>query len=228
MILVAGDTHGDIDYRKLDNHKVRSQFGRLPDYLIVAGDFGVPWSNNEEDPTDLFMKKWYEDKPYEIIVVLGNHDNYSRIEKMPQEVYHGARVKRYTSNIVFVEKNQILELENKIIYCFGGADSIDKEYRTLNESWWPQEQSTYADFLEMKNFIFRSYNISVDYVITHTAPEHVVAEMGREDRLNDSTSKLLTYVDLHLKFKHWYFGHMHEDVTIKDKYTCLYEILIRI
>lgn len=226
MILVTADTHGEIEFRKLDNSRIKKDFGELPDYLIVAGDFGVPWSNDEENKTDLYMKKWYEGKSYDIIVIPGNHENYSRIEKMPREIYHGAWARRYGKNIVFVEKNQILELEDKKIYCFGGADSTDKEFRVMFESWWPQEQATYADFLQMEKLLKRlgrNNNPAVDYVITHTCPTKITRALYHKERRNDSTSKVLDYLDAHLEFKHWYFGHMHEDKTLQEKYTCVYD-----
>ncbi len=222
MILTCGDTHGDIDYRKLSNHLVVREFGRLPDFVIQLGDFGVPWSNNPNDKTDIYMKKWYEEKPYDVVVVPGNHCNYSRIEQMPREIYHGAWVRRYSKNIVFVERNQIMMLENESFYFFGGADSTDKETRVLYQSWWPQESCTYQDFVDAKELLKRV--ASVDYIITHTAPEKVIAEMGYDERL-DGTSKLLTYIDENLDCTHWYFGHMHKDQTYFDKYTCQYRNL---
>ncbi len=219
MILTVGDTHGEHDYRKLSNHLIVREFGRLPDFVIQLGDFGVPWSNNSEDKTDRYLRNWYGEKPYDVIVIPGNHENYDRIEQLPVEIYYGAKVRRYSKNIVFVERNQILEIEDKTFYCFGGADSTDKEGRVLYKDWWPQEACTYKDFLDAKELFQRVS--SVDYVVTHTAPEKVIAEMGYDERL-DGISKLLTYVDETLKFKHWYFGHMHKDKTYFDKYTCQY------
>jgi len=225
MILATADLHGQHDFRKLDNHRIVSDFGRLPEFVFVAGDFGVPWSNNPEDRQDLYMKKWYEEKPYDLIVIPGNHSNYNRIEMMPREMYHGGWARRYGKNIVFIEKNQILEVEGKTFYCFGGADSTDKEGRVMFESWWPQEQATYADFIEMASLLDRLDNNrkEVDYVITHTCPTKIVKALYRNDRFNDSTSKILDYLDGQIKFKHWYFGHMHEDKTLQEKYTCLYD-----
>ncbi|NTW91314.1 MAG: hypothetical protein HGA35_05240, partial [Erysipelotrichaceae bacterium] len=179
MILITADCHGDIDFRKLDNHAIKSAYERLPEYVIVAGDFGVPWSNNETNSQDIFMKKWYEEKPYDIIVIPGNHENYARIEAMPREMYHGAWVHRYGKNIIFVEKNQIIEVEGKTFYCLGGADSTDKERRVLFQSWWPQEEATYADYTAM---IEKIDNVKeVDYIIAHTAPTKIVLAMLRRD-----------------------------------------------
>jgi predicted phosphodiesterase len=219
MILTVGDTHGDIDYRKLSNHLVVREFGRLPDFIIQLGDFAVPWSNNPEDSQDRYLRDWYGEKPYDIVVVPGNHECYTRIEKMPREIYHGAWVRRYSKNIVYAERNQILTIEDKTFYCFGGADSTDKQSRVLYQTWWPQEACTYQDFTDAKDLFKRVK--SVDYVVTHTAPEKIIAEFNYPERM-DGTSKLLTYVDENLEFKHWYFGHMHADKTYQEKYTCQY------
>jgi len=225
MIIVTADLHGHIDYRKLDNKRMKKSFGRLPDFVIVAGDFGVPWSNNLDDPQDIYMKKWYEAKPYDVVVVPGNHCNYSRIEALPVETYHGAKARRFGKNIVFIEKNQILELEGKTFYCFGGADSTDIEFRTLFLDYFPQEQATYADFLEMQEVLQKVQK--VDYIIAHTAPTEIVERMHRDDRLNDSTSKVLDYLVENLDFNRFYFGHMHEEFTY-GKYRCIYDDLVEI
>lgn len=223
MVIVSGDTHGNLDFRKLDNDKVKKQFGVFPSYVIITGDFGVPWSNAENDNQDTYMRKWYEEKPYDIIVVCGNHDNYNRIEAMPSEIYHRAKVRRYTKNIVFVEKNQILELEGKTFYCFGGADSTDMQFRTAFVSWWPQERCSNADLAEMRRVLKNTKE--VDYIIAHTAPTEIVAKMHRNDRITDVTSMALSQLVEKLKFKMFYFGHMHEDKIIDEKYRCLYNDL---
>jgi hypothetical protein len=226
MILIAGDTHGKYDIRKLNNKNLRNSFDNLPSYLIITGDFGCPWSNDEKDPEDNYLKKWYGNKPYEVIVIPGNHENYNRIQAIPKELYHGAWCHRYSKNIVIIDKNQIMELEENTFFCFGGADSIDKDGRIPFISWWPQEQATYDDFVTMKELIDRVRK--VDYVITHTAPAKIIKEMGINDRINDATAKILDYLDDNLKFTHWYFGHMHDDVTLFNKYTCLYNIVKQI
>lgn len=214
MILTCGDTHGDFDYRKLNNHTIVSRFGTLPNYLIIAGDFGVPWSNDPSNAQDLYMKKWYESKPYDVVVVLGNHENYARILQMPLEEYHGAKVRRYGKNIVFVERGEVLTIEGKTILTLGGAESIDKAWRRPGVSWWPEEAATYADFLHVQD-ILSKLEKPVDYIITHTAPEEVIATHGLSEK-SDSVSKLLTWVDGHSNCvgAPWYHGHLHIDGTI--------------
>lgn len=225
MIAITGDLHGDIDYRTLNNSNVKKACGgTFPQYVIVAGDFGVPWSNSESNSQDIYLKKWYGKKPYDLVIIPGNHENYDRIEKMPQDIYHGALVYRYSNNIVFVQKNQILTLEDKTFYCFGGADSIDKEYRKPFISWWPQEKATYADFLIMQTRL--KITKAVDYVISHAGPSSIVKEMfDFSFSTQDSTEHILEYLKGSIAFKHWYFGHYHENKTIKN-FSCLYKRII--
>ena len=229
MIAVSGDTHGDTDFWKLGNPALRSVLGGdLPQFLIICGDFGVPWSNNPDDEQDNYLRKWYEDKPYEIIVCPGNHENYDRIALMPEEIYHGGRVRRYAKNIVMVERNQVLDIEGSLFYFFGGANSIDKMYRQPNVSWWPQELSTYADDAEMRE-VLKAIK-SVDYVISHTCPESQISNFTHDmAKLYDAdpTRGSLQYLLEKLNFTHWYFGHFHRDKD-ESKFSCLYNIVRKI
>jgi predicted phosphodiesterase len=221
MILITADLHGDIDFRKINNDSVKAACqGEFPSYMLVAGDFGVPFSNNPNDRTDFYMQRFYEAKPYDVVVIPGNHENYNRIEALPVETYHGAKARRFGKNIVFIEKNQILELEGKTFYCFGGADSTDIEFRTLFLDYFPQEQATYADFLEMQEVLQKVQK--VDYIIAHTAPTEIVERMHRDDRLNDSTSKVLDYLVKHIEFEKFFYGHMHRDFHY-ERYQCIYD-----
>ena len=42
MIYITGDTHGDIDYKKLLTLKEKNL--SYDDYLIICGDAGICWS----------------------------------------------------------------------------------------------------------------------------------------------------------------------------------------
>ena len=48
MILVTGDTHGTIDYQKIERI-VELNILSKEDYLIIAGDFGAIWNKNTLD-----------------------------------------------------------------------------------------------------------------------------------------------------------------------------------
>lgn len=66
---------------------------------------------------------------------------------------------------------------------------------------------------EMKEAIhnLEKNQYNVDYIITHTAPEDTMSifhpNHPEEKRLNN----FLEWVRENTTYKHWYFGHLHED-----------------
>jgi predicted phosphodiesterase len=224
-VMISGDIHGSTDIRKLSNSAIRTKFGHLPDVLICAGDFGFPWSNNPENAEDNYYRRWFEQKPYKVIVVLGNHENYARILALPLVELYGAKVRQYGSNIFFVEKNEVLTIGSKTFYCFGGASSYDKESRVIWMSWWPEEDATYGDYIALKEKVQKFPK--VDYVVTHTCPEQWVPLLGSEfDTLdNCPTRKVLDELATLIQYDAWFFGHFHKDRQVGDKAFCLYQTL---
>ena len=57
-------------------------------------------------------------------------------------------------------------------------------------------------------------------------------ELSAEDRqksdilnrkANDINCQQLQYLlDTGIRFKHWYFGHFHRDITINNKFSCVF------
>ena len=68
-IFITGDTHGDIDRKKLDVDEWPEQ-NKLTkdDYLIIAGDVAMRWCDTKPDGTltesDSEMIRWYNNKPF--------------------------------------------------------------------------------------------------------------------------------------------------------------------
>ena len=57
-IFITGDCHGDYDISKLTSKKwPQGKSLDKDDYLIVAGDFGLIWSNNENDEFEKYLIK---------------------------------------------------------------------------------------------------------------------------------------------------------------------------
>ena len=55
---------------------------RENDYIIVCGDLGLCWS---KDKTFEWNCKWFAEKPYTLLWVHGNHENYDMIDEYPIE-----------------------------------------------------------------------------------------------------------------------------------------------
>ena len=226
MIYITGDTHGD-HVRFTENNMGDNEW-TSEDYLIVCGDFGYIFRNNESEKEFL---NYLETKPYTICFCDGNHENFPAIYSYPEEEWNGGRIHRIRKNIVHLMRGQVYEIENKTFFVFGGAYSIDKAWRAEGVSWWPEEQPTKEEFsIGIRNL--EKYNFNVDYIITHTAPQAIIERLIERQpwhirasfKMNHQENKLmgdLGEILYKTNFHHWYFGHWHFDQT-DEKYTAVY------
>ncbi len=228
MIYIVGDTHGEIDASKLNNSTVKNYCeGVFPDYVIVSGDFGFIWYNNPDNPTEQYWLKWLEKKPWITLFVDGNHENHHRLQKLQEVKMFNSVVGQVSDKIFHLKRGQVYTIEGKTFFTMGGAESIDKERRVIDISWWKEEIPNYAEFYEgVKNL--NSHCNEVDYVITHTAPKKVFDAMFpyRLDRFDDPVNHMLESYREKIIAKAWFFGHMHEDkekVIDNILFKCLYE-----
>ena len=219
MIYITGDTHGDIDYKKLLVLKEKKL--SFDDYLIICGDAGICWS------IYLFPEflKLYNDIGCTIIFIDGNHENFTMLNNMPLVEYRGALMHQIDKHIFHVLRGEIMTLENKTFLCIGGAVSIDKIYRTPYLSWWPEEEITYHDIDNALNNL-EKVNNKVDYVITHCCDSQTVTKVLNFKK--DMCTDQLSFIDKVVDYKHWFFGHYHYDMKISKKKTCLYQRVINI
>lgn len=125
MIYVTGDTHGHLrQIQKLEEYYCHSWTEK--DFLIICGDFGFIFADDEEEKRVLDE---LEKRPYTILFVDGNHENFPAIFRYPEEIWNGGRVHRIRKNILHLMRGQVFEIDGKSFFTFGGAYSIDKEYR---------------------------------------------------------------------------------------------------
>lgn len=83
-----------------------------------------------------YWTTWLSRKPYTILFIDGNHDNFNFWDNQPvTREWHG-KVQRHPDipNAYHLMRGEIYEIDNKSIFTFGGAVSIDKSYRTENVS----------------------------------------------------------------------------------------------
>ena len=217
MIYITGDTHGDIDFKKLLLLKEKNLSRK--DYLIICGDAGICWSPG------LFQYyiDMYNDIGCTIIFVDGNHENFTMLNQCPLVEYLGALMHQVDEHIFHVLRGEIMTIENKTFLCIGGAVSIDKMYRTPYVSWWPEEEITYHDIDNALDNL-NKVNFKVDYVITHCCDSFMVTNYLRFKK--DICTDQLSFINKQVSYKHWFFGHYHYDRKISDKETCLYQDIV--
>jgi len=227
-IFVCGDTHGmPRDTQKLNTTNFPQQKSLTKeDVLIQLGDFGWIWYPIDQNKEQEYWLDWLASRNYTLAVVLGNHENYDVIETLPIKEKWGdnARVlHRKKGTIYFLKRGGIYTINGKKILTIGGAESIDKEQRVPNISWWEQERLNFEE-TELALDAIDANNKEFDYVLTHTCPAKIIREFTNSNqKMKCSVANFLDYIDDTISFKSWHFGHFHIDKTIKrGKYQCHY------
>jgi len=233
MIYITGDTHNTIDCQKVFNFAPSLSKN---DYIIIAGDFGGVWYNTGSDnyKNDVALLDQYTDLECTVLFVDGNHENFSKIYAYPTIEKFGGFVGQIRENLFHLKRGYVYTIEDKKIFTFGGALSVDKYMRMPFVSWWEEEIPT----IEEMNFGMENldeHNWKVDYVITHTAPNKIVNKILAKDKWNmwnkkqyDPTTNYLEEIMDKLKFKKWYFGHFHMDLKINKNFIILYNNIVKI
>lgn len=220
-IFLTGDTHSDVSrILKLDMPELTKE-----DYVIILGDFGVIWRN------DIMMKavlKQLSEKNFTVCFVDGNHENFDMISKIEHIVpWHGGMVGIIAPGVVHLLRGQIYQIGDRTIGVCGGANSIDKAWRTENVSWWPQEVITDEEvsFFQM-NLIHKGVR-ALDLMLTHDCPASIVPAVALWSGINgasiDKSEEQLEKIKQMVEVKKWYFGHWHINRRIDETFECLYE-----
>jgi len=183
-IRFIGDVHGKWkQYKRIIGECDRS---------IQVGDFGVGFYNHRTET--------YSRPPHDHMArgdhkfIRGNHDNPSQCRSHPFWIRDG-------------------ELIEGRVFCVGGAMSIDKHLRTEGWDWWPDEELSYAQFLEL----IQAYEEAKPaVVVSHECPEtvvnHVLASKGKYKYDIPSITRQFLDNLLHVhKPALWVHGHWHFD-----------------
>lgn len=238
MIYITGDIHGEYDIHKLNSKSMKEKNLSLTenDFLIVTGDFGLPFTPKSIELYDrrkgnyYFWIKWLKQKPYTILYVDGNHDNQDWLSSLPTtEMFGGlVHINPHASNVIHLMRGQIYTIEGNTFFTMGGATTVDMIGRKKRVSWWPEEIPSNEELsFAIENL--DKHNMSVDYVISHACGSSYLSDL-RVYPDPDTLTSFFNHLefDFGLKFKHWYFGHYHRDKTIDNKHTCLFREIIPI
>lgn len=217
MIYITGDTHGEHERFTAKDSPFKDL--KKGDYLIVCGDFGYIYFNNDEEKAFL---DYLESLPFTICFCDGNHENFPAIYSYPSFKWNGGYVHQIRKNIFHLMRGQVFEIEGKKIFTMGGAYSIDRYMRKKGYSFWEEEIPKSEEYGEaIKNL--KAHNSTVDIVITHTAPGEIIKKMGYYPDAHDGElTGFLEWIMYDVKFKNWFYGHWHIDETYYEKFTAVY------
>lgn len=250
MIYLTGDTHGNFGHRfNTENFPEQKKMSK-DEYVIICGDFGGVW-DKEESREEKHWFKWFEERPYTLLFVDGNHENFDRIYGYPEKEWHGGRVHEIRPHILHLMRGQVFEIDGKKIFTFGGASSHDMTgglldqndphfrekrkklerdyipYRIKNVTWWEQELASEEEMQEGRDNLLK-HNNTVDYIITHCCSTSTQKKIGKPKYTPDRETDYLEEIKQTVTYKKWFFGHYHEDRNISDKEILIYEQIIRI
>lgn len=252
MIWITGDTHGDPLRFRTDNFPEQKEMTRA-DTVIVCGDFGCIWQDSKEERAKL---KWLSEKPFTLVFVDGNHENFQRLkDEFDITEFHGAKANRIRENVFHICRGEVMTLEGKTFWCFGGAQSHDISdgiidpadyasrsamkghirlmeaagkymFRVKGVSWWPEEMPNEE---EKKHGLetLAGYGNRVNYIVTHCCPAFLAAVFSAGLFEPDPLTEYFNEVSDTTDFDGWFFGHYHRNWS-HYKYEMLYERMVRV
>lgn len=254
MIFVTGDCHANFEKFSTKNFPEQKELTRN-DYVIVCGDFGGIWDYIVPSKREVYWLDWLAEKPFTLLFVDGNHENFDRLKKYQTVNFHGGKAHKIRDNVFHLLRGYVFNLQGKKFFAFGGASSHDiqdgildpKDYHCMLDcvkdynrrtkygqmlrikslSWWPNELPTSA---EMKRGIreLSKVNFEVDYVISHCLPQDACSAAGYRtaDKLTMYFNELV--LEHKLKFYRWYCGHYHRDEVVMGKFIIKYVEIERV
>lgn len=223
MIYVTGDTHQNINIKKLTiDFFPEQKFMTKNDYVIICGDFGCVWNGSNSDK---YWQRWFDNKNFTTLFVDGNHENFNLIKQYPISEWNGGKVQFITPSIIHLMRGEIYNIDGYSFFAMGGASSHDIEFRTENISWWKDELPNDQEYENaFKNL--EKYNNKVDFIISHCCSDNV-QNMINSNYVHDKLTNFFRIIDETVEFKKWFFGHYHIDKDF-GKYRCLFEDVIKI
>jgi predicted phosphodiesterase len=102
-----------------------------------------------------------------------------------------------------------------------------RECRCPGRSWWAAEVPTPEEIAEAKANLARVGN-KVDYVLTHTGSSRMYRHFGYRVNEHPWDKNLIAFFDWieeNIRFKHWYFGHLHQDFIYDAKHIGFYDAI---
>lgn len=234
-IYITGDTHGVLDFKKLQRFSHAQQLDRT-DYIIIAGDCGVVWARESiSEYISIF-----ESLGATILFIDGNHENFDLLEVYSEVEFCGGKVHKISDNIYHLCRGEIFNLYGKKILAFGGGESNDMKSRIEHKTWWRQESVTSQDF-ENAKVNLNSCGNKVDYVVSHVPPTQILSLIEKDltccgeelpwymvpKLISKTSNNIVQELSESVEFEKWFFGHIHLDVVF-DKFVGVYENVLEL
>ena len=186
-VYVTGDYHGGVaEHWRLEEPEWPEGYSLTrDDVLIVAGDFGLPWTFSLDECEEI---AWLESRPWTTVFVDGNHERFDHWAERPCEEWRGGLVQRLSpgSPIRHLVRGEVYDLGGASVLAMGGATSVDRARRVEGVSWWPQELPDAVDFARADAALSHSTPRTSS---TQTAPRRIASEKHTVRRMDVGTAR---------------------------------------
>lgn len=224
-IFITGDKHGTFNPLFGFAEKVEL---KSTDVLIIAGDAGYVWNDDYRYKVDTLEQIF----PGTVAFIDGNHENHVLLNSLNTSQWNGGKVHQVGERVYHMMRGEFYSIYGKNFFTFGGARSNDKDRREEGVSWWKEEEPTLAEIEYGKEQLMKHSN-KIDYIITHETPLFARSFISRFKHIEHDYHLPSLFNDWYkmisegLRFKKWYFGHMHVDKLITPQLRGLHnEILL--
>lgn len=220
MIYLVADIHGHIRLERLKELLSSKQITER-DYLIILGDAGIIWSENEHGE----VLGFYNSLPYTTLFSDGNHENFDLLERYPTVKKFGGTVREISPKIHHLMRGEVYTIDENKIFVFGGGFSLKKLTNSSPITVWEREMPSGAEYENgLKNL--QRYNYKVDYILSHVAPTKTadaiqISLCRQEIVLNDYLDGICNRTE----YKKWYFGHHHKDAD-GENFSAIYDRIL--
>ena len=258
MIYITGDCHGEFNrFTKKQRDKLPFTLSE-EDSVIVCGDLGLLWAKGRGFEHDLkwlsalpFRILWVQGNHENYSMI----EEYPLEEWNGGKVRHIVRDKIILlerGQVFHIDGKSFFTFGGASSHDIQGGvldrEDIDFEelrqlanwrglpYRILNESWWKQELPSEEEIQE-GNANLEKAGYQVDYVISHCASYRIQKAIeqsylkqgwGRGFYPSDILTNYFEELEDKLEFRHWFFGHYHDNMELDEKHTLLYERIVQL
>lgn len=203
MIYMMGDIHGNLGRLLWLKDHVQPE-----DTVIQVGDFGV---------YDYFINKlkhrFPNGFPCRLLFIDGNHEDFRIIRNWSK-----TELTEIHKNFFYVPRGYVMEIEGELFGFLGGADSVDKAWRTVEVDWFADERVAQEDVdLLIQNIGDRTLDVLVThavapFVISANFPPLKEADWGLPLGWIDESGWKVSKAYWAIKPIKHYCGHMHKAV----------------
>lgn len=217
MVYVTGDTHGE--YARFQSSALRRLTAQ--DTLIICGDFGFVWDGGKREQA--FLRKIGK-KPYTVLFLDGQHENFERLEQYPQTDWNGGRVRVLEGKLMQLLRGEIYKIEGKTFFTMGGGESVSPEFRDPSRGDWSKGTPSETELLHGLDRLKAAGN-RVDYILTHEPPSKIRSFFEGCGGIN-GTGLYFSHLEEIVSFDRWFFGCLHTDRSVTRRYTAVFQQVV--